>query len=58
VGAGIGAIALLAGITTAVIVTEKFAGSLLEYIMPDKYVVGPRVTQTEQKNGSVIDPTS
>ncbi|MDR2045969.1 MAG: hypothetical protein LBP77_03240 [Rickettsiales bacterium] len=45
VGAGIGAIALL-------------AGSLLEYIMPDKYVVGPRVTQTEQKNGSVIDPTS
>jgi hypothetical protein len=58
VGAGVGAIALLAGITTSVIVTEKFAGSLLEYIMPDKYVVGPSVTQTEQKNGSVIDPTS
>lgn len=57
-GAGIGAIALLAEITTAVIVTEKFAGNLLEYIIPDKYVVEPRVTQTKQKNGPAIDPTS
>lgn len=43
-GAGIGAITLLAGIATVVLIAEKFAGNLFEYIIPDKYVIGPRVT--------------
>lgn len=44
VGAGIGAIALPTGIITGVTVASMFAGNLFEYIIPDKYVIEPRVT--------------
>lgn len=30
------------------IIVDKFAGNLFEYIIPDQYVTGPRVTSSAE----------
>ncbi|MGL9726227.1 MAG: hypothetical protein ACR5KV_06505 [Wolbachia sp.] len=43
VDAGIGAITLLAEITTVAIIAEKFAEDLFKYIISDECVIGSRI---------------